>query len=107
MIWISQTAQPAPKNTRQMINPPFARLDCDYNVVVVDCRACLHINMGVWIVALLKYIHSLPKPMFFSEQYPSKNKLNPCLQELLEKASLVYSAKICILRKQSAATLCA
>ena len=65
MIWISQTTQPLQKNTTRMIDPPFARLDCDYNVVVVDCRACLHINMGVCIVALLNYIHSLPKSMFF------------------------------------------
>ena len=31
------------------------RLQCDF-------RACLHIYMDVWIVVLLKYIHSLPKP---------------------------------------------
>ena len=68
MIWISQTTPPLQKNTTRMIDPPFARLDCDYNVVIVDCRACLNINMGVWIVALLKYSHSLPKPMFYNTQ---------------------------------------
>ena len=63
--------------------------------------------MDVWIVVLLKYIHSLPKPTILL------NNIQVRIESMFArivgegKFDLLsdYSAKICILRNQSAGTL--